>query len=168
MFLPRNPLRIGVLDRLLHDHRQIAILAANVDVRRVRADGERGDHRAFNHGVRIVLENQAVFAGAGLALIAVAKHILWFGRLLRDKRPLHPGAEPGAAASAQAGVLHLVDDGVRLHGERLLHGLVAVQFEIAIDIRRALAKALRDRPVPRRDGKREMPLSDFVIESLNH
>ena len=39
----------------------------------------------------------------------------------------------------------------RLHGpgrplprERLLHGLVAVQFQVAINIRRALAKALRD------------------------
>ena len=67
-----------------------------------------------------------------------------FGRLLGDERPLHPGAEARAAAPPQAGVLDLIDDGVRLHAERLLHGLVAVQLEIAVNIGRTLAEALGD------------------------
>src|SRR5450759_5276673 len=92
----------------------------------------------------IVFENQAVLAGAGLALISVAEHIFRLGRLFRNKRPLHSRAETGATASAQAGILDLIDDGVRLQGESFLHGFVAVQLEIAIDIRRALTKALRD------------------------
>jgi hypothetical protein len=101
MFLPRKPLAYASLMAFLHDDRQIPILAANVDVSVVRPDGERGDHHAFNHFVRIVLENQPIFAGAGLALIAVTQHILRFGRLLWDKGPLHPGAEARAAAPAQ-------------------------------------------------------------------
>ena len=50
----------------------------------------------------------------------------------------------GPAASAQARVLYLINDCIGLHGESLLHGFVAVQFEVAIDVRRALSKALRD------------------------
>src|ERR1019366_5880701 len=142
--LAEKALRIGVLDRLLHDHRQVAILAANVDVAGMRTDRDGGNHHAFNDRVRVVLENQAVLAGAGLALIAVAKHVFGFGRLLRHKRPLHSRTEPSAAPSAQAGVLHLVDQGIRTHAQGLLNGLIAVQLEIAIDIRSALSKALRD------------------------
>jgi len=47
------------------------ILAANVDVSVVDPTASAADHRAFNHFVRIVLENQPIFAGAGFALIAV-------------------------------------------------------------------------------------------------
>ncbi len=92
--------------------------------------------------MRIVLKDQPVFAGAGLALIAVAQHIFRLRRLLRNERPLHSSVESRAAAPAQAGILDLIDDGVRLHAERLLHGLVAVKLEIAVDIRRALPKRL--------------------------
>src|SRR5438270_5071972 len=94
--------------------------------------------------MRIVLENQAILARAGLALVAIAENIVGLRRLLGDKRPLHPGGEPGAAASAKSGVLDLVDDRVGLHGERFLHGLVAVEFEVAIDVSRTLAEAPGD------------------------
>ena len=142
--LAEEALRVGVLDGLLHDHRQVAILTADVDVSRMRTDGERGDHDTFNDRVRIMFENQAVFAGARLALVAVAEHIFRLGRLLRDKGPLHSRTESGAAPSAQAGVLHLIDDRVRAHAHSLLHGFVAVELEIALDIGSALTKALRD------------------------
>jgi hypothetical protein len=123
---------------------KITVFAADVDVAALRAHGQRADHDAFDHRVRIVLEDQAVFAGAGFAFVAVAQNIFRLGRLLGDERPLHAGGESGAAAAAQAGILDLVDDGVRLHGERLLHGLVAVEFEIAVEVRRTLAEAPGD------------------------
>ncbi len=91
-----------------------------------------------------MLENQAIFAGAGFALVAIAQDILRLGRLLGHERPLHPRRESRAAAPAQAGILDLVNNGVRFHGERLLHGFVAVQFEIAVDVGRTLAKAPGD------------------------
>ena len=142
--LAKKSLGVGVFDRLLHDDRQIAILAAYVDISGMRTDRDGGNHDAFDDRVRIVFENQAVLAGSGLALVAVAEHIFRFGRLLRHKRPLHPRAEPGATSSAQARVLHLGNDRVRAHAQSLLHGLIAVQLEIAIDLRSALTKALRD------------------------
>ncbi len=88
-----------------------------------------------------MLEDQPVFASTRLALIAVTEHILRLRRLLGNERPLHPRGEPGAAASPQSGVLDLVDNGVRVHPKRLLHGFVAIQFEITVDVRRTLAEA---------------------------
>ena len=67
-----------------------------------------------------------------------------FGATLGNERPLHARRESRAAAPAQAGSLDLVHDGVRAHAERLLHGLVAVQFEVAVEIGRAQAEALGD------------------------
>ncbi len=142
--LAEKAARVSVGDRLLHDLEQIAILAANVDVSGMRADGDAGDHHAFDHRVRIVLENQPVFAGARFALVAVAQHVLWLGRLLGHERPLHPGIESRAAAPAQAGVLDFVDHRLRPHAQGFLHGFVAVEFEIAVDVGRAQAKALGD------------------------
>src|SRR5947199_1901918 len=94
--------------------------------------------------MRIMLEDQAVLACAGLALVAVAENVLGLRRLLGHERPLHPRGESGAAASAKSGVLDLVDDRVGLHGERLLHGLVAVEFEVPINVSRTLAEAPGD------------------------
>ena len=91
-----------------------------------------------------MLEDQAVFAGAGFAFVSVAEYVFRFRGLLGDERPLHAGGEAGAAAAAKAGVLDLVDDGVRLHGERLLHGFVAVEFEVAVEVGRSLAEAPGD------------------------
>ena len=123
---------------------QIAIFAAHVDVSRLRADSEARDHDAFNDRMRIMLENQAVFAGAGFAFVAVAENVFWFRRLLGNERPLQPRVESRATTPAQAGVLDFIDDGVGLHGQRFLHGLVAIEFKVAVDVRRALAKALGD------------------------
>ena len=77
--LAEEALRIGVFDRLLHDDRQVAILTANIDVSGMRADRDGGDHHAFDHSVRIMLEDQAILAGARLALIAIAQNIFRLG-----------------------------------------------------------------------------------------
>src|SRR4029077_20527416 len=81
---------------------------------------------------------------AWLALFAIAQNILRLGRLFGHERPLHPRRESCPAASAQTRILDLIDNGVRLHGERLLQSLVAVQFEITIDVGRTLAEAPGD------------------------
>ena len=91
-----------------------------------------------------MLENQPVLTSARLALIAIAQHILRLRRLLRNKRPLHPGREPGPAASAQPRILHFINDRIGLHPKRLPHGLIAVQFEITVDVGRTLAEAPGD------------------------
>ena len=142
--LADKSLRVGVADRLLHDHGKIPVLAANVDVPALCAHSQSADHDTLDHRVRIVLENQPVFARAGFALIAVAQNILRLGRLLGHERPLHPGREARPPAPTQPRTLDLINYGVWFHGERLLHGLIAVQFEIPVDIRRTQAEAPGD------------------------
>ena len=110
----------------------------------LRAHRQARDHHAFDHGMRIVLENQPVFAGAGLAFVAVAQNVFRLGRLLGHERPLQSGAETRAATPAQAGILDLVDDAVRPHAQGLLHRLVAVQLQVAINIGRTQAESLGD------------------------
>ncbi len=103
-------LRVGIGDGLLDDLEEVAILAAQIDEAHLRADGEAGDHGAFDDGVRVVQEDDVVFAGAGLGLVAVDQDVLGLLGLLGDEGPLHAGGEACAAASAQAGGLHGVDD----------------------------------------------------------
>ncbi len=135
---------VGVGDGALHDFEQIAVLAAQVDEAHLRADGEAGDDGAFNDSVRIVQKDQVIFAGAGLAFVAIDEDVLGLGGLLGNEGPLHARREARAAAAAQAAGLHLVDDPFGALGEALLHGLIAAEFEIAVDVRRAHAKAAGD------------------------
>src|SRR5271166_5801833 len=80
--LAQKSASIGVFDRLLHDLRKITVLPANVDVSGMCARGNSRDHDSFNDRVRIMLENQAVFTSAGLALIAIAQNVFRLRRLL--------------------------------------------------------------------------------------
>ncbi len=133
--LAQKALGIGVVDGFLHDLEQVAILAAQVDEAHLGADGQAGDDDALDHGVGIVLEDQAVFAGAGFALISVDQDVFRFRGLLGDERPFHPGREAGAAAAAQVGGLHLSDDAFRAQFDGLACGFVSVQLEVLIDRR---------------------------------
>ena len=106
---PANP-RVRLRDRLIHHIDQVAILAANVDVARVRIHRQARDQHAFDQLVRIVLDQHAIFAGAGLALVAVDHDVLGLGRGARHEAPLHSRGEARAAAAAQVGGLDLFDD----------------------------------------------------------
>src|SRR6185312_89527 len=66
--------RIGIGNGLLHDLGKITILTANVDVTFVRADGDSSNHHAFDYGMRVMLEDQAVFACAGFTFVTVAQN----------------------------------------------------------------------------------------------
>src|ERR1051326_1067358 len=94
--------------------------------------------------MRVVLEDQPIFAGAGLALVTIAQNVFWLWSGLGNKRPLQPRAESRTAASAQARIFHQIDDVIRRHGQRLLHRFVAVQLQIAVDTGRTFAKAFGD------------------------
>ena len=92
---------VGVGDGAFHDFEEVAILAAQIDEAHLRADGEAGDDGAFDDGVRIVKKDQMIFAGAGLALVAVDEDVFGLGGLLGNEGPLHAGGESRAAAAAQ-------------------------------------------------------------------
>src|SRR6185312_11006302 len=98
---------VGIGDSLLHDLAQVAILAAQVDEAHLRADGEPGDHGAFNYGVRIVQKDEMVLAGAGLTFVSVDEDVLGLVRLLWNERPFKSRGKARAAATAQTGSLHL-------------------------------------------------------------
>src|SRR5690606_26882619 len=68
---------------------------------------------ALDEEMRIVPHDLAVLAGAGLGLVGVDHEIARPPvRLLRHERPLEACREARAAATAQAGRFHLVDDPV--------------------------------------------------------
>ena len=102
---------------------------------------QAGDHRSLDDRVRIMQEDDVVFAGGGFGFVAVDENIFRMLALLGDERPLHAGREAGAAAAAQAGGLHLVDDPLGRLAETLLQRLIAAELDVLVDIGRALAKA---------------------------
>ena len=79
--LAQKALGVGVGDGLLHDLEQIAIFAAQIDEAHLRADGEARDDGSFDHGVRIVQEDQVILAGARLAFVAVDQNVLGLGAI---------------------------------------------------------------------------------------
>ena len=70
--LAEEAARVGVLDRLLHDVGQITVLAANVDVTRVRTHSDPRNYDTFDYSMRVMLEDQPIFAGARFALVTIA------------------------------------------------------------------------------------------------
>ena len=99
---------------------------------------------AFDDGMGIVLDDETILAGAGLALIAIAENVLRFRRLLGHERPLHAGRKACAATPAQVRGLNFINDVVAGHLQRLLQRLVAIEFQVAVDVRSAFTKALGD------------------------
>ena len=142
MFLAETATRVGVGNGLAHDVDQVAVFAADVDESDLRPNREARNHHAFDDRVRIVLQDQTVLAGAGLAFVAVAEDVLGFRRFLGHERPFHAGGKSGAAAPAQVRCLDLVDDPVRTQRERLLQRLVAVELDVAVNVGRTLPEAL--------------------------
>ncbi len=90
----------------------------------MRPHREGRKKRAFNQQMRIVPQDFAVLAGAGLGFVAVDDEVMRAAvRLLGHERPFEAGAETSTSAPAKATRLHLVDDPILA----LLHnGLGAV------------------------------------------
>ncbi len=155
--LAQKALGIGVVDGFLHDLEQVAILAAQVDEAHFGADGQPGDDDALDHRVGIVLKDQAVFAGARLALISVDQDVFRFRGLLGDKGPLHPGREAGAPAAAQVRGFHLRDDAFRAQFDGLAGGSVTIQLEVLVDRRSRPCRSGTRSPSLHLDGRRDRP-----------
>ena len=115
-----QPGGVALVDRRLHHEVLVVVLAAHVDVAGVGAHRDAGEQAALRQGVRVVPQDVAVLAGAGLGLVGVHHEVVRPPvRLLRHEGPLHAGREAGAAAAAQPGLLHLVDDPVAALGDEL-------------------------------------------------
>ena len=81
-----------------------------------------------------------VLAGAGLRLVGVDDEVVRAPvRLLGHERPLEAGREAGAAAAAQARLLHLVDDPVAAHLEQELGAVPGAALLRGLQARRVQA-----------------------------
>ena len=133
--VPQQAQLLGLLDgdgEPVHGH---GVLGADIDVALGRAGGHARDDHALDDLVRVALHAGAVHECAGVALVAVADDVLdGLFRMCRDLRPLAPGREARAAAAAQAGIAHGLDDLVRLHLEQGLgQRAVAADGQVLLD-----------------------------------
>ncbi len=102
-------LRLG--DGFLEDFRAEGEFAADIDIGEMHVVGEAGDDHAFEHLVRVLVDDLLVLEGAGLRFVGVADEINRlgvFGGI--DEAPFHAAGEARAAAPAQAGGFHFGDD----------------------------------------------------------
>jgi hypothetical protein len=127
-------LRFG--DRALEDLGAVDELAADVDEGLLGLDGPRGDRDAFQHLVRVLVDDLAVLVGAGFGFVGVDDQVGGLARLTVEELPLHAGGEAGAAAAAQAGRLHFLADFLGLEGDGFLEGFVTAVAQVAVDIDR--------------------------------
>ena len=108
-----QPRRVRLVQRALQDPPLPQVLAADVDERGVALDRARGDRGPLDQRVRLSLDELAVVAGPRLGFVEVHHHVRGLAGVHRHERPLHAGGEAGAAAPAQAGVLHELRSGRR-------------------------------------------------------
>src|SRR5262249_21732654 len=104
---------VSLIDRRLEPLAFSYELTPHINVTGVSPHGEARDQAALDEKVRIVAHDVTILTGTGLRLIGVDHKIMGpVAGLLGHKRPLEPGREPGAAATAQSRGLDLVNDGV--------------------------------------------------------
>ncbi len=135
---------VGVGDGALHDCEEVPVFAAQIDEAHFGLDGEAGDDGAFDDGVGILLEDEAVLAGAGFGFVAVDEDIFRLVGLLGNEGPLEAGGESSAAAATQVRGFHFRDDAVGAEGESFAGGLVTLELEVLVNIGGAFAEAVRD------------------------
>ena len=107
--LAQEALGLGLGDGAVEPLCREIVLAAHVDERPLRLDGMACQDDPLDQLVRVVFHDHSVFEGSRLRLIGVDDQI---ARVLArgEEAPLLPGREARAAAAADVGGLHLVDD----------------------------------------------------------
>ena len=105
----------GFVQRLFEALVDLEDLAVDVVAGGAHAHRVGGDGHALDDDVRVVGEDVAVLAGAGLAFVGIADQVLRAGVVLRHEAPLQAGGKARAAAAAQARGLDLGDHLVGRH-----------------------------------------------------
>ena len=110
------------------------ILRAHVEVAVLRADGVARDHHALDDSQGVAFEDGAVHERAGVALVAVADHVFLIALGVVGELPLPAGGEARAAAAANAGGQHFVDDFLAAHAQRALQALERAHAQRFVDV----------------------------------
>ena len=154
-------------DRHLEAVDRERVFGADVDEALGRADRVAGDDHGLEDAVGVALQRRAVHVGAGVALVRVADHVLLpLGLGLREL-PLEARREAGAAAAAEAGLQHLLDDLLRRHlEEHLLDRLVAVARDVVLDLLRVDDAAVAQDDAVLLLVERDVRLGDELLRLL--
>ena len=111
--LADQPIFIRLVDGLLQRLFLAHVLAAYVDIAGMCAHREAGNQTALNQRMRVMAHDFAVFAGSRLGLVGIDDKVMRATVcLLGHERPFQPGRKTRAAATAQAAVLHFLNDPV--------------------------------------------------------
>ena len=112
---PHQPhsLELGVQPRL-----QILIFAAQIEEPAGRADRVTGDRHAFENAAGMRSQQHAILERAGFAFVGVANDVTLGARRVAGGFPFEPGGETRAAAPAQVGALHFVEQALAADGDR--------------------------------------------------
>ena len=94
MLLPSSPRRRASRKATRQPADRQRILRADIDVALACADRVGGDRHAFEHALRIAFQNAAIHERAGVALVAVADHVLQ-----RRRQPWPPCPTSGRSDS---------------------------------------------------------------------
>ena len=112
---PHQPhaLELGVQPRL-----QILVFAAQIEEAARRADRVAGDRHAFENAAGMRSQQHAILERAGFAFVGVADDVTLGAGRVAGGFPFEPGGETRAAAPAQVGALHFVDQALATEGDR--------------------------------------------------
>jgi hypothetical protein len=106
----------------------------------MRIHGAAGDQATFDQVMRIVAQDFAILAGAGLGFVGVDQQVVGAAIVdLGHERPFEAGRETRAATATQAGGLDLVGDPVPTLVEKFLGAIPTAALARAFEAPVALA-----------------------------
>src|SRR5438477_1960396 len=97
-------------DRAFEDLGAFGEFASYIYVRGPGIEGETGDGDAFQQLVRIFMDDVAVLERPRLRFVGITYQVNRFLFVRFDEAPFHAARKSGAAAAAEAGRFHFVDD----------------------------------------------------------
>ena len=148
MFLPRKFFARASFNAAFSSFAPFGHFAADVDVGELHVVREARDDHALDQLVRILVDDLAILERARLGFVGVADQINRLAAPAIHEAPLEAARKTRAAATAQAGKLHVIADLFlrrflfavgqinRRHRKRLLERLVAAVPQIAFDVGR--------------------------------
>src|SRR6516164_3947380 len=89
------------------------VFGANVDECFPRTHGVAGNSHTFEHAMRVAFQQATIHESTRVTLVGIANDEFALDWLLGNRGPLQPGGIASAAATAQAAVRNLLDDGSR-------------------------------------------------------
>ena len=108
------------------------------------ANGQAGDDRTLNHRMRIVQEDQVILAGARLAFVAVDQTYFGLADCLGTNDHFMPVGKPAPPRPRrlEAFISLMIHSGPC--ARHFLHGLVAAELDVLVDVGCAQAEAPGD------------------------